>query len=64
MQMSDKVLPTRSATIPYSSGRPGELPQTTPPNPTQRSGPPPKIPEVQRRLGEISPIDYEKRRPF
>jgi hypothetical protein len=44
--MSDKVLPSRTVIAPVSTGTPGELPQTTAPNPTQREMNAPSAPTL------------------
>jgi hypothetical protein len=57
MSMSGKVLPSTKVATPMSTGQPGELPQTTPRNPSQTNGmSPPAIPPGQRDLGEIAPF--------
>jgi hypothetical protein len=55
-----KVLPSRKVSSP--GGVPlGGFPQTSPKNPSQTNGNnPPRLPEVQRQLGEIRPVDYDR----
>jgi hypothetical protein len=52
--MSTKVLPSRRVSIPAGKDL-GSYPQRTAPNPSQRNNPP-KIPPVQRDLGEAAPF--------
>jgi hypothetical protein len=59
-KMSHKVSP--SAKISRPVGDLGDLPQRTAPNPSQRNGfNPPKIPLVQRDLGEPAPFHPDPR---
>ena len=59
MSKSNKVMPSQKVSPP--NGPIGTYRQTTAPNPSQANGmTPPKIPSVQRDLGEISPTDYDR----
>jgi hypothetical protein len=62
-KMSDKVLPSKKVSIP--AGRDlGSFPQTTSKNPSQTNrNNPPKIPPVQRGLGEPAPFHPDTSRP-
>jgi hypothetical protein len=54
--VAGKVMPTSTRTPTPNTGRPGELPQHTAPNPSQTNGNnPPKIPPSHRQSGMDGP---------